>query len=161
MESQGNRCKQSISTINPQGRLQIDGDHHFAGLCVYVVSCNLFLVFSCQDAEILAVKVLSKTMDTTSPSPDRSNDRFHLVCVIYIHMTCSFSVEFASVRRVDDKVPLVLNLFVCTVLMVLVLCEQVVYHIYTKDELVSLLKRSESMLLEQKKKQEKESVGDI
>lgn len=60
--------------------------------------------------------------------------------VVFVQLTLGCAVEFASVRRVDGKV---------------------VYHVYSKAELEALLKRAESMLLEQKKKQEKESVGDI
>jgi 20S proteasome subunit alpha 3 len=72
-------------------------------------------------ALVLAVKVLSKTMDTTSPTPEK--------------------LEFATLTRNAEG--------------------KVVYHVFAKSELEALLKESESMLQEQKKKQEAESTGDI
>merc|ERR1719296_36706 len=62
------------------------------------------------DALILAVKVLSKTMDTTSPSSEK--------------------VEISTVTRDEDG--------------------KVVYHVFTKAELDSLLKRAEPLLKEMK-----------
>jgi 20S proteasome subunit alpha 3 len=74
-----------------------------------------------KEAQILAVKVLSKTMDTTTPTADK--------------------LEFATVTKDKDG--------------------KVVYHVFSKAELEGLLKDSDAMLKEQKKKQEMESVGDI
>lgn len=63
---------------------------------------------SLDDALILAIKVLSKTMDTTSPTPDK--------------------LEFATVTKDADG--------------------NVVYHVFTKEELEALLKKAEPMLQE-------------
>jgi len=62
------------------------------------------------DALVLAVKVLSKTMDTTSPSTDK--------------------VEISTVTRDENG--------------------KVVFHVFTKTELESLLKRAEPILKELK-----------
>jgi 20S proteasome subunit alpha 3 len=69
-----------------------------------------------QDALLLAVKVLSKTMDTTTPTPEK--------------------MEFATVTRDDEG--------------------NVVYHVFTKDELEGLLKQAEPML-----KESRVAEGDI
>jgi len=74
-----------------------------------------------KSALMLAVKVLSKTMDTTAPTPEK--------------------LEFATLTRDADG--------------------KVVYHVFTKTELESLLKDASAMLEEQKKKAEAESTGDI
>jgi len=68
------------------------------------------------DALLLAVKVLSKTMDTTSPTPEK--------------------MEFATVTRDASGT--------------------VVYHVFSKEELEALLKRSEPMLA-----QARVTEGDI
>lgn len=60
------------------------------------------------EALILAVKVLSKTMDTTSPTPEK--------------------LEFATVTKNEAG--------------------EVVYHVFTKEELEDLLKKAEPMLQE-------------
>lgn len=60
------------------------------------------------EALILAIKVLSKTMDTTSPTPDK--------------------LEFATVTKNESG--------------------EVVYHVFTKEELEDLLKKAEPMLQE-------------
>lgn len=70
-------------------------------------------------ALLLAVKVLSKTMDTTSPTPDK--------------------MEFSTVTR-DDKTG------------------QIIYHVLSKTELEELIKKADSMLKEEAKK---ETAGDI
>jgi len=69
-----------------------------------------------QDALVLAVKVLSKTMDTTTPTSEK--------------------MEFATVTRDAEG--------------------KVVYHVFTKAELESLLQKAEPML-----KEARVSEGDI
>ena len=59
-----------------EGEMSLDVKHDTRTQC----NVEVLIVFALQDALLLAVKVLNKTMDTTTPSPEKCRFTF-CVCV--------------------------------------------------------------------------------
>ena len=95
-----------------------------------------------KEAMMLAIKVLSKSMDTTSPTPEKRQQLYFLSCSCVVspslHVLPSlFLVEIATITKNKEG--------------------EVVYHVLTTKELESILKEAETML----KAQAKAAEGDM